>query len=120
MDIRQQWATFVNASPSLFDEKAMAWRNMLRNLEQFIHERKGEQKPMFSSDDALERRLAHWVYNQQSNYAKSAEMMENVHIRQEWAAFLEKHDVLFGEYSSAFSVLLRDFDDIMKELSQFS
>eukprot|EP00965_Chrysotila_dentata_P223188 6193429-Pleurochrysis_carterae.AAC.2 len=120
MDIRAQWAAFVDAHAPHFHDNKTAWRTTLRNVEQFIEERRGEQRPSFSTGDAYEKRLAHWVWQQRSNYAKKAFIMKDVDIRAEWAAFVEKHDILFGEGSDALRLLLHNFNEAIKEIEEFT
>eukprot|EP00965_Chrysotila_dentata_P162200 5356537-Pleurochrysis_carterae.AAC.1 len=119
-DVREQWAAFVGANADFFEDKATLWRNTLRNLDDFIEKRGGTQKPSPSSGDRYERSLASWVYHQQFNYARSANIMKDASIREEWSAFLAKHDLLFGECSGTLMLLLQNFEDIMKELEELS
>eukprot|EP00965_Chrysotila_dentata_P008962 291418-Pleurochrysis_carterae.AAC.1 len=119
-EIRAEWAAFIDINAALFRDRKAEWRNMLANVEQFIEETGGEQRPSFSTHDAYEKRLAQWVWQQQSNYTKEAFIMKDVEIRAEWAAFLAKHDILFGEGSDALRLLLLNFADIMEKLEDFS
>eukprot|EP00965_Chrysotila_dentata_P195861 6177241-Pleurochrysis_carterae.AAC.1 len=119
--IREEWRRFVDANAWPFrDDNKAAWMSKLRQVEKFIEESGGEERPLLQADDAYERSLAHWVAHQRSNYAKNAFLMKDVDIRAEWAAFMEKHDILFGEGSDALRLLLRNFDEAMKKIEEFT
>eukprot|EP00965_Chrysotila_dentata_P078547 2588499-Pleurochrysis_carterae.AAC.1 len=60
MDVREQWAAFVDANAPHFHHKKMLWRTKLRKVEQFIEERGGQRGPSLLMGDAHEKRLAHW------------------------------------------------------------
>eukprot|EP00965_Chrysotila_dentata_P256137 6212450-Pleurochrysis_carterae.AAC.1 len=118
-DIREEWAAFVDANAALFKDNKAAWRDTLRNVEHFIEERGGEQLPSASIYDAYERRLASWIWHQRSNYANKVYIMKEVDIRAEWEAFVEKHDILFGEGSDTLRLLLLNFKEAIKQIHEF-
>eukprot|EP00965_Chrysotila_dentata_P074986 2477479-Pleurochrysis_carterae.AAC.2 len=62
----------------LFEDGATAWRRTVRQLQDFIEAKGGQQRPSQTSKDADEKRLAKWIGNQQSNYAKNANIMKDV------------------------------------------
>eukprot|EP00965_Chrysotila_dentata_P102870 3396553-Pleurochrysis_carterae.AAC.1 len=80
--IRQEWTRFVDAHPRLFEDGATTWRRTLRQLQDFIDVKGGQQRPSQYSKDADEKRLANWIAHQQSNYAKNANIMKDVAIRE--------------------------------------
>eukprot|EP00965_Chrysotila_dentata_P130639 4319193-Pleurochrysis_carterae.AAC.1 len=77
MYIREQWAAFVDANAWLFEDKKAVWRTTLRHVKHFIEEGRGEERPSFSRGDVYERRLATWLWHQESNYAKKAFIMQD-------------------------------------------
>eukprot|EP00965_Chrysotila_dentata_P029554 982697-Pleurochrysis_carterae.AAC.1 len=85
--IRQEWTTFVDAHSVLFEDGATAWRRTLRQSQDFIEARGGQQRPSTTSKYADEKRLANWIQTQQQNYAKNANIMKDVAIREEWTRF---------------------------------
>eukprot|EP00965_Chrysotila_dentata_P176801 5839208-Pleurochrysis_carterae.AAC.1 len=74
----------VAAQSEFFDDKTMGWMQMLKRVENFIEERGEQQRPSRKSKDENEKRLAVWINNQQTYYAKNAHIMKNVVMRQEW------------------------------------
>eukprot|EP00965_Chrysotila_dentata_P030781 1025506-Pleurochrysis_carterae.AAC.1 len=85
--IREEWTRFVDAHATLFEDGATAWRRTLRQLQHFIAAKGGQQRPSQHSKDADEKRLARWINMQQYNYAKNAQIMKDVAIREEWTRF---------------------------------
>eukprot|EP00965_Chrysotila_dentata_P073495 2427608-Pleurochrysis_carterae.AAC.1 len=85
--IREEWTRFVDAHATLFEDGATAWRRTLRQLQDFMDAKGGQQRPSSTSRDADEKRLALWMGNQQYNYAKKANIMKDVAIREEWTRF---------------------------------
>eukprot|EP00965_Chrysotila_dentata_P118175 3905945-Pleurochrysis_carterae.AAC.1 len=85
--IREEWRTFVDAHSVLFEDTVTAWRRTLRQLQDFIEARSGQQRPSQHSKDAEEKRLGVWINTQQYNYAKNAKIMTDVAIREEWTRF---------------------------------
>eukprot|EP00965_Chrysotila_dentata_P175631 5798028-Pleurochrysis_carterae.AAC.1 len=61
----------------------------------------GQQRPSQHSKDADEKRLARWIGNQQSNYAKNTHIMKDVAIREEWTRFVDVHATLFEDGATA-------------------
>eukprot|EP00965_Chrysotila_dentata_P136019 4497110-Pleurochrysis_carterae.AAC.1 len=55
--IQEEWTRFVDAHATLFEYGATAWRRSLRQLQDFIEARGGQQRPSESSKDADEKRL---------------------------------------------------------------
>eukprot|EP00965_Chrysotila_dentata_P151575 5009655-Pleurochrysis_carterae.AAC.1 len=80
--IREEWTRFVDAHGELFEDGATTWRRTLRQLQESIEAKGGRQRPSTTSKDADEKRLAHWIQNQQKNYAKNANIMKDVAIRE--------------------------------------
>eukprot|EP00965_Chrysotila_dentata_P048228 1599830-Pleurochrysis_carterae.AAC.1 len=80
--IQEEWTRFVDVHSKLFEDGATTWRRTLRQLQDFIKARGGEKRPSESSKDAQEKRLATWIQTQQRNYAKNANIMKDVAIRE--------------------------------------
>eukprot|EP00965_Chrysotila_dentata_P065283 2163486-Pleurochrysis_carterae.AAC.1 len=80
--IREEWTRFVDSHATLFEDGATAWRRTFRQLQDFIEARGEQQRPSQHSKDADEKRLASWIGNQQNNYAKNANIMKDVAIRE--------------------------------------
>eukprot|EP00965_Chrysotila_dentata_P132499 4381627-Pleurochrysis_carterae.AAC.1 len=85
--IRKEWTRFVDAHATLFEDGAAAWRRTLRQLQDFIQTKGGNERPSQTSKDADEKRLANWIQSQRSNYAKNEKIMKDVAIREEWTRF---------------------------------
>eukprot|EP00965_Chrysotila_dentata_P044496 1479338-Pleurochrysis_carterae.AAC.1 len=85
--IREEWTRFVDAHATHFEDGATAWRRTLRQLQDFMDARGGQQQPSHTSKDPDEKRLANWIQTQQSNYAKCMQIMKDVAIREEWTRF---------------------------------
>eukprot|EP00965_Chrysotila_dentata_P022616 748948-Pleurochrysis_carterae.AAC.1 len=80
--IREEWTRFVDAHSQLFEDGGTSWRRTLRQLQDFIEAKGGQQRPLQTSKDADEKRLAQWIGHQQSSYAKNAFIMKDVAIRE--------------------------------------
>eukprot|EP00965_Chrysotila_dentata_P140302 4638223-Pleurochrysis_carterae.AAC.1 len=65
----------------------------------FIDLRK--KRPSQKSKDADEKRLANWIQNQQSNYAKNTHIMKDIAIREQWKTFVDAHSELFEDGATA-------------------
>eukprot|EP00965_Chrysotila_dentata_P106168 3506471-Pleurochrysis_carterae.AAC.1 len=76
-------------------EFVQRWRMRLQAVIAFIDLRK--KRPSNSSKDADEKRLASWINTQQQNYAKNANIMKDVAIREEWTRFVNAHSELFED-----------------------
>eukprot|EP00965_Chrysotila_dentata_P070602 2334225-Pleurochrysis_carterae.AAC.1 len=75
--IREEWTRFVDAHDELFEDGATAWRRTLRQLQDVMEARGGQQRPSQHSKHADEKRIANWINTQQSNYAKNAFIMKD-------------------------------------------
>eukprot|EP00965_Chrysotila_dentata_P083222 2745943-Pleurochrysis_carterae.AAC.1 len=75
--IREEWTRFVDAHSVHFEDGATTWRRTLRQLQDFIQARGGTKRPSQHSKDTDEKRLGTWIQNQQSNYAKNANIMKD-------------------------------------------
>eukprot|EP00965_Chrysotila_dentata_P024499 810574-Pleurochrysis_carterae.AAC.1 len=95
--IREEWTRFVNAHATLFEDGATAWRRTLRQVQDFIEARGGQQRPSETSKNADEKRLGLWIGHQQQNYTKNAFIMKDVAIREEWTRFIDAHSELFED-----------------------
>eukprot|EP00965_Chrysotila_dentata_P263404 6214825-Pleurochrysis_carterae.AAC.2 len=120
-DIREEWASFVDTHPVLFGYGVMAWRDMLRNVEEFIAKEGGKRKPSRYSKDAYEKRLWNWVNHQKTNYMKHAEIMQSAAIREEWLNFLEAHAALFAVPGDVLELgrWMNNYDEVMEDLKLF-
>eukprot|EP00965_Chrysotila_dentata_P044583 1482187-Pleurochrysis_carterae.AAC.1 len=56
--VREEWTRFVDAHSELFEDGATTWRRTLRQLQDFIETRGGQQRPSQTSKNADEKRLA--------------------------------------------------------------
>eukprot|EP00965_Chrysotila_dentata_P261138 6214150-Pleurochrysis_carterae.AAC.1 len=116
--IRDEWARFMDKRSVMFEYRATVWMRTLHELNNFVVEKHGERRPSRRSKDANERRLAHWMRNQESNYAQNANIMKDISIRDKWTEFVETHPTLFGDGSSALRRILRNFPEVLEELGE--
>jgi superfamily II DNA or RNA helicase len=94
--IRQEWESTL-ADPiygSYLKPNEQAWRDQLSLVKQYLTTHR--QAPSQHSKDPGTKTLGHWISNQKTNYAKSAQIMSNPTIRQEWESTLA--DPAYGSY----------------------
>jgi len=91
--MRQVWENFMEKYPSLFFDKDMEWKSMLRKCKSYIDT--NGKRPLQKDEDEEVRRLGNWMSNQKRNYDKNAEMMKKTEMRQLWQQFEQSYSAYF-------------------------
>ena len=95
-EIYNRWITFNNEYSELFFTKKEIWFNTLQKLIQFINTN-NKKRPLRSSKDELEKRLAQWINHNQHNCKDNIrkKCMKDDDIYNRWVVFIDEYMELF-------------------------
>lgn len=120
VSIRKKWEDFVHEYRELFEDTyKIKFRKKLQEVQAFIDAQNGQRRPWQSSQDKHERQLAKWLENRTQDYKHKAHIMKNPAMREEWEKFIDQNVTLFGHSTVALKHLLRDYAQIMEEISEY-
>jgi superfamily II DNA or RNA helicase len=92
-DIRLLWEQIVNKYPLLFMDNIEIWKNILQQIEKYIHQNNILPSRYDSNDDI--KKLGNWIDTQKKNYEKEDKIMKDPQIRHKWEDFIHKYPQFF-------------------------
>ena len=108
-EIRKEWEQFVEKHKEHFRSNEDAWIQMLAKADEYIIS--NNKRPSSTDKNKDIKTLGSWIGNQQTNYAKSEQIMSDPEIRNEWERFVEKHNEHFMSNADAWRNTLETVDE---------
>lgn len=105
-NIRNKWKEFVEQYKKYFQSNEELWYNTLKEVDIYINEH--DKRPAQSSNNRIVKTLGNWIADQQKNYIKCVQIMENKHIRNKWDDFIIKHKKHFSSQDELWNKNLED------------
>ena len=97
-EIRLLWETLVNKYPLLFMDNIEIWKNILRQIDIYIHQNNILPSRYDDNDDV--KKLGNWIDTQKKNYDKEDKIMKDNEIRLLWKTFIDKYPQFFISYKA--------------------
>eukprot|EP00965_Chrysotila_dentata_P092262 3045569-Pleurochrysis_carterae.AAC.1 len=113
--IREEWATFLDAYPHLFEDGVTAWRRKFREAQDFMKDRGLEYRPSARSNNAEEKRLSKWIENQQTKYTNNARVMKDLTVRDDWAGFIAERRMLVNYHVTVWRHMLQKLQKFIEK-----
>ena len=93
-EIQTKWDGFVKEYAEYFRSNEDEWNLMLESVKQYIDANK--HRPSEKSKDTNVKKMGQWLHNQQTNYAKKAQIMKDKEIQTKWESFITTYKEYFS------------------------
>lgn len=115
-DIYIKWTNFINDTKykEFFIDDTNIWLNKLENVKEYIN--KYKKLPLGKTNDININRLAHWIYDQNTNYRKKRYIMENNNIYNKWTNFIDNYKEYFLDNNT---IWLNKLEDVKTYINKY-